>query len=603
MKILIINGYGKSYKGMKNFEQYKLIIKEALLSKKEMIDTEIDFIIRDRDSIDDLLYEIDSSFVRVECGKMFDSIDIIFFEGDANLRPWSPNAYKYLILLRMCLRSNKIIFASSFAMQGLVFLIASNVECQISVINGLNGGQLGDLSKIKKDLTDIKQTDFFLDNVTGDLYGFNYDTGEWVSKGNAGIHFRKAAEEFKTIGKYIMKAPQYKVKGMKELDTLYVSKENEIVCSLRKNQMHHFLFNDVPFEFVVPYKNSWDVHPFNFVNPKKTFQTLADCTKGPLIIQISDNIIGTQFAVKRKYKDTTVVLKNFMGYQLTKLCSGQAHSIPIEIASIKQNDNAMDIFLEHMSKNKYQAHQKTIKFNVITEFHHAGYAAKKSNKLDVVVNNAIGKRRFKQQMQKLPSKELDKILTNDNSYRQTARTSNNQSRKVVSFTNSQTGLNSPLKGQTLTQFDDQFEQKIQFHKTSGEIMKLLHPSIDDALVEQNNKHVWVPGFLSQSRGMKLSNHNSKEGWNSKLTIRQPFQNQMQFETQQFDNVYKTQKQLELEEERERSKKIIGPKQFRCGTPAQANLITAHMSRNQSLPQHQFRMIEKEKWISPQDFKI
>lgn len=96
MKILIINGYGKSYKGMKNFEQYKLIIKEALLSKKEMIDTEIDFIIRDRDSIDDLLYEIDSSFVRVECGKMFDSIDIIFFEGDANLRPWSPNAYKVL---------------------------------------------------------------------------------------------------------------------------------------------------------------------------------------------------------------------------------------------------------------------------------------------------------------------------------------------------------------------------------------------------------------------------------------------------------------------------------------------------------------------------
>lgn len=44
--------------------------------------------------------------------------------------------------------------------------------------------------------------------------------------------------------------------------------------------MHHFLFNGLPFEFVVPYKNSWDVHPFNFVNPKKTFQTLADCEKG-----------------------------------------------------------------------------------------------------------------------------------------------------------------------------------------------------------------------------------------------------------------------------------------------------------------------------------
>lgn len=101
MKILIINGYGKSYKGLKNFDQYKLIIRDILLSKKEMIDTEIDFIIRDRDSIDDLLYEIDSSFVRVECGKMFDSIDIIFFEGDANLRPWSPNAYKVCSYLKI----------------------------------------------------------------------------------------------------------------------------------------------------------------------------------------------------------------------------------------------------------------------------------------------------------------------------------------------------------------------------------------------------------------------------------------------------------------------------------------------------------------------
>ena len=59
-----------------------------------MIDTEIEFFIRDRESIDEFLYEIDSSFVRIESGKMFDSIDLVFFEGDANLRPWSPNAYK-----------------------------------------------------------------------------------------------------------------------------------------------------------------------------------------------------------------------------------------------------------------------------------------------------------------------------------------------------------------------------------------------------------------------------------------------------------------------------------------------------------------------------
>jgi hypothetical protein len=44
--------------------------------------------------------------------------------------------------------------------------------------------------------------------------------------------------------------------------------------------MHHYLFKDIPFEFVVPFKNSWDVHPFNFVNPTKTFLVLADSEKG-----------------------------------------------------------------------------------------------------------------------------------------------------------------------------------------------------------------------------------------------------------------------------------------------------------------------------------
>lgn len=31
---------------------------------------------------------------------------------------------------------------------------------------------------------------------------------------------------------------------------------------------------------------------------------------------------------------------------IAKLCSGRARTIPIELASIKVNDNAMDIYLE-----------------------------------------------------------------------------------------------------------------------------------------------------------------------------------------------------------------------------------------------------------------
>ena len=84
-------------------------------------------------------------------------------------------------------------------------------------MNGINGGQLGDLSRLNKDLHDVRSNDLFLDNVTGDLYAFSYETSEWASIGNAGIHYRRAAEEFKTVGKYIIKAPQYKSSRIKEV--------------------------------------------------------------------------------------------------------------------------------------------------------------------------------------------------------------------------------------------------------------------------------------------------------------------------------------------------------------------------------------------------
>jgi hypothetical protein len=87
----------------------------------------------------------------------------------------------------------------------------------INIINGINGGQMGDISKLSKDMNEIRTDDLFLDNVTGDLYGFNYETEEWSTKANAGIHCRRAVEEFKTLGKYVIKAPQYKGNKIKEL--------------------------------------------------------------------------------------------------------------------------------------------------------------------------------------------------------------------------------------------------------------------------------------------------------------------------------------------------------------------------------------------------
>lgn len=52
-----------------------------------------------------------------------------------------------------------------------------------------------DIAKIPNS-THLKHSDYFLDNTTGDLYGFNYETSEWIPRGNVGLHYRRSAQEF-----------------------------------------------------------------------------------------------------------------------------------------------------------------------------------------------------------------------------------------------------------------------------------------------------------------------------------------------------------------------------------------------------------------------
>ena len=163
MKILIINGYPRTLKGLHAFDEFHWAIKKVppphffqpiflpnfkiLTEQKEFIDIETEYITREKDNLDDFLYEPDSGYAKVESGKLFDHLDMIFICGDPYLLPWHHSAQKvffffinilnYLpnfiffqlvLLIRMCLRVNKIVFLSSFAMRGLIFLCATNFE-------------------------------------------------------------------------------------------------------------------------------------------------------------------------------------------------------------------------------------------------------------------------------------------------------------------------------------------------------------------------------------------------------------------------------------------------------------------------------------------
>ena len=59
-----------------------------------MVDTETEFFVRDKENLDDFLYELDSSYVKKDAAKLFDYLDMIFITGDANLLPWNRSISK-----------------------------------------------------------------------------------------------------------------------------------------------------------------------------------------------------------------------------------------------------------------------------------------------------------------------------------------------------------------------------------------------------------------------------------------------------------------------------------------------------------------------------
>eukprot|EP01017_Pseudomicrothorax_dubius_P022977 TRINITY_DN24719_c0_g1_i1.p1 TRINITY_DN24719_c0_g1~~TRINITY_DN24719_c0_g1_i1.p1 ORF type:complete len:232 (+),score=39.89 TRINITY_DN24719_c0_g1_i1:65-760(+) len=197
--------------------------------------TDIQPIVRHKDELDDYLFEINTRYLHQEAAKNFNNVDIVCIESDANILPWDTGAEKMMILMRMCLRTEKVVFASNSAMHFLVFLSATNFEGNIKVVNGFGrGSRMGQENvRLSKKLVELQTSDFFLDNVTGDLYNYTYETDEWIPRANAGIHYRKAAEDFKSLGRYVVKVPTYRPKTG-DSTHLYISKNTEAICYLNK---------------------------------------------------------------------------------------------------------------------------------------------------------------------------------------------------------------------------------------------------------------------------------------------------------------------------------------------------------------------------------
>lgn len=206
----------------------------------------------DQDSIDQFLFETNSGFGSKDSEKLFDHLDMVFIDGDPNILPWFSKARKvsatqFLILIRMCKRTGKVMFASSFAMQMFTFLCSTNIFVN-RIVNGNGKGSLTSaFTTVPKTARNkLEYGDLFLDNATGDLYGYDVAKEEFYPIANCSLHSHKAAQEDGTphsakARSSMLKSFRYQPQNFDSVDRVYISQMNETSCRVLKQYIQHWL--------------------------------------------------------------------------------------------------------------------------------------------------------------------------------------------------------------------------------------------------------------------------------------------------------------------------------------------------------------------------
>ena len=130
---------------------------------------------RDRVTISDHLYDLDSANNSKHNEKRFDLVDIVYIEGDPNVLPWERRNQRIRLLFEMCKATNKTMIACGLGMQLLVHFWAIG-EKKLNVVNGNEkGGLLSEIDKFKSAqiLKQLTPDSVFLDHATGDFYQFD----------------------------------------------------------------------------------------------------------------------------------------------------------------------------------------------------------------------------------------------------------------------------------------------------------------------------------------------------------------------------------------------------------------------------------------------
>lgn len=265
------------------------------------------------------LYDPETPYTSTDAKKLFDHLDFVFIDGDAGLLPWLPHAERLVTFIRMCKRTNKLLFAASCAMQVFMYIYSFTQRIR-RVVNGAGkGGSLSDAQKLSKDiLARLRPGEVLLDSSTGDVYQYDSNLHEFYPVGNVGLHHRKAAEDNLVVRSAMLSSISTPAKAVTEQYPLFAAKLTEAICRVNRPYVHHWLLRDLSSsEFLVPQLNTWDVHPVNLTTKDSNMQVLAVSARGPLIITYA-NCVAVQFHISDRYPATVSILRSFIQYNMKR---------------------------------------------------------------------------------------------------------------------------------------------------------------------------------------------------------------------------------------------------------------------------------------------
>lgn len=88
---------------------------------------------------------------------------------------------------------------------------------------------------------------------------------------------------------------------------------------MQSKYIQHWLFHNISKQqFVISWKNQWDILPPIVAPVNGAFTVLADNARAPQVFQ-RGNAVGVEYHMQDVYPDTIVTLKNFVKYQNTRM--------------------------------------------------------------------------------------------------------------------------------------------------------------------------------------------------------------------------------------------------------------------------------------------